>query len=115
VPAYFELCDGAGGELYFTLRAANHAVLLTSGAHASKAAALDAIELVRVYAPIYTQYQREHGRDRCHHFTLVATAGVVLGRSLRYESPTAMDRSITAVMLNAGRAMVRELRSAAGD
>jgi hypothetical protein len=77
----------------------------------SRAAALDAIEAVRVFAPIPTQYQRRRRSDGRQCFVLLATVGVVLGSSPHYDSASALEKDIVAVIAGAGSAMTRDVKS----
>jgi uncharacterized protein YegP (UPF0339 family) len=109
--AYFELMRGPYGELRFTLRSADQTVLLTSQPHPSRAAALDDIESVRVFAPMHTQYQRLRSREGQLYFVLKETVGVVLGTGALHNSERAMERALMSVMLFASRALVREVKT----
>ena len=99
--AQFELTKNEQGEHHFVLRAPNGDPILTSEAHAAKAAALAGIELVRTSSAADDNFRRRTSAAGQPYFVLLAPKGEMLGTSQMYATPLARENGVRAVKLNA--------------
>lgn len=109
MPGYFELKTASSGKPHFTLKAANHEVILSSEIYESKAAALAGIESVRSNGGDPASFEKKTSTAGQPYFVLKATNGQVIGSSQMYASDAARDIGIVSVMTNAPTAEVREI------
>jgi len=106
---YFELKTASSGKPHFTLKAANHEVILSSEIYESKAAALAGIESVRSNGGDPASFEKKTSTAGQPYFVLKATNGQVIGSSQMYASEATRDIGIVSVMTNAPTAEVREI------
>lgn len=107
----FETFEGADGDTYFRLRAANGEIVLQSEGYATPTGAeggIDAVEENGAETDRYTILEAQNGQ---HYFTLAAANGAIIGRGELYASKYNAQRGAETV-----RRIVRELTDAnAGD
>lgn len=106
---HFELKSVGKGRFGFNLKAGNGQVVFTSGAYASKEAALAGIEAVKANALVDANFERKIAKNDEPYFVLKAANGEVLGRSEMYSSSSSMENGIKSVVTNAPAAKVTDL------
>jgi uncharacterized protein YegP (UPF0339 family) len=84
-------------QIYFTLRAANHEVVLTSELYRSLDSTHQGIASVREHAPVDDNYERLDADSGEPYFTLRASNNHVIGTSEMYASWQMRDKGIEAV------------------
>lgn len=109
---HFELKNVGKGGFGFNLKAANGAVIFTSGAYQTRESALAGIDAVKASAPNDTLFERKIAKNHEPYFVLKALNGEVLGRSEMYSSHSAMENGIKSVVRNAPEAKVTDLTTA---
>lgn len=106
---YFALRTTESGGFMFTLRAANHQVILCSQLYASRQSALDGIQSVRTNSQIAARFERKRAKDDSPYFVLNAANGQGVGTSEMYSSNTAMENGIRSVMANGAADVIKDL------
>ena len=104
--AQFDLKKSSNGKFFFSLKAGNGQVILSSEMYEAKASASNGIESVKKNAPEDARYDRLTAKDGSPYFTLKATNGQVIGQSQMYSSEATRDAGIASVMANAPGAAV---------
>ena len=97
----FELKATESGQYHFTLKAANHQVILSSERYTSKQAAKNGIRSVRKNAAHDDRFERKTAKNGKPFFVLKAGNHQVVGTSQMYGSSTAMEKAIASVRRNA--------------
>ncbi len=100
---------GKDGKYYFSLKADNGEIILSSEAYSSSSGRDNGIASVKTNAPDDSKYKRLKASNGEDYFTLKAANGEVLGRSEMYRSGAGMENGIASVKKNApGAAVVDE-------
>lgn len=113
--AQFELESGKDGRFHFNLKAGNGEIILTSGLHDTREAAIAAIALVRASASRDALFERRTGANDEPYFVLKSAAGDILGRSEMYSSRRAMEGGINSVVRNAPGALLQDMTEAEAE
>jgi uncharacterized protein YegP (UPF0339 family) len=106
---YYELKKTEAEKFHFTLKAANHEVILSSQQYAEKANALKGIESVRSHGPQDGHFERKVSAKAEPYFSLKAANGQMIGTSQMYSSEAARDNGIASVINNAQTPEVKDL------
>ncbi len=96
--AEFVISKNSHGSYYFRLQANNGQSLLTSESYISKANCLNGVNLVKLNANNPDRYDKKTSPNGKYYFNLKATNGQIIGTSEIYESATARDNAIVAVL-----------------
>lgn len=103
----FVIQMSSNNKYYFTLKAGNGEVILTSQMYETKQGAETGIASVKVNAVIDERYEKKTStRDKAY-FVLKAANHEVIGTSEEYESTSNRDKGIEAVKANAPGAAVK--------
>jgi uncharacterized protein YegP (UPF0339 family) len=102
--ADFILLQSKDDQTYFTLRAANHEVVLTSEMYTSLSAAKNGIEAVRTAAQLDDNFVRKSSHDGQPYFVLRAANHEIIGVSQMYSSPAKRDEGVLACQRAAAEA-----------
>jgi uncharacterized protein YegP (UPF0339 family) len=97
-------------QTYFTLRAANNEVILTSELYRAVDSAHSGIESVRQHAPSDANYVKRDSAAGEAYFVLRAANNQVIGTSEMYASKQMRDKGIEAVQAAAPTAVVEDRR-----
>lgn len=108
---YYELKKTQAEKFHFTLKAANHEVILSSQHYAEKANALKGIESVRTHGPKEEYFERKVSAKGEPYFSLKAANGQMIGTSQMYGSEATRDNGIASVIKNASTPEVKELEA----
>lgn len=106
---YFVFRATDSGGFMFTLRAANHQVVLSSQVYASRQSALDGIQSVRTNSQVAARFERKRAKDDSPYFVLNAANGQGVGTSEMYSGNTAMENGIRSVMANGATEVIKGL------
>jgi hypothetical protein len=109
MPGYFLLQRGATGKFSFDLKSGNHETLLSSEPYQSKDAAVDGVAAVQRHAAEDARFERIRAGNGPAYFLLKASNAEVIGRSVMYSSPSAMEHGIASVKACGGATEVRDL------
>ena len=90
--AEFLIQRSEDGQVYFTLRASNYEVVLTSETYTKADAAYDGIEAVRRSAGSRANFKPQWSRKEEPYFVLVSANHEVIGTSEMYSSPCLASR-----------------------
>ncbi|HWQ46332.1 MAG TPA: YegP family protein, partial [Longilinea sp.] len=93
----FVIQNSEDKKFYFTLKADNHEVILTSETYETKANAEHGIDTVRSNSQDDSKYSRKKSKSGKDYFVLVAGNWEVIGTSEEYSSATAMEDGIKSV------------------
>ena len=104
----FDLMKGDDGRFYFTLKAANGEIILTSQMYTAKASAQDGIASVQTNSPTHAHYALEGAKDGEYYFTLKAANHLVIGTSEMYTTAAMRDKGIASAMKNGGTTAVHD-------
>ena len=91
---------GKNEEYYFSLKADNGQVILSSEGYTSKSACENGIESVKKNAPNDERYDRKKSSNGKHYFNLKAANSQIIGNSEMYESEAGMNNGIESVKKN---------------
>ena len=105
----FELRKSNDGQFYFSLKASGGLTLLTGESHPRKTTAQAGIQSVKANAPLDIRYERKISTDGRYYFTLKATNGEPLGRSLLFGTAGERDAAVEATKRDAPGAQVLDL------
>jgi uncharacterized protein len=108
--ATFVIQTSSDLQTYFTLRAANNEVILTSELYRAVDNAHQGIESVRKHAPSDTHYVKRESTAGEAYFVLRAANHQVIGTSEMYASKQVRDKGIEAVKAAAPTAIVVDRR-----
>ena len=92
---------GKDGKFYFSLKADNGQVILSSEGYNSTSGRETGIQSVKTNAPIDARYAKLTSSNGKPYFTLKAANGEVIGKSEMYESNSGMENGIASVKANA--------------
>jgi uncharacterized protein YegP (UPF0339 family) len=107
--AQYKLRQAANGQFYFNLTAENNKIVLTSEMYASKEAARQGIESVRLNGPQEERYDRRKSVDGQDYFVLRAANSEVIGTSEMYRGTAGLENGLQAVKRVAAKAPVAEM------
>lgn len=96
------------GEFYFSLKAGNGEIILSSEMYSSKSSRDNGIESVKENAPKDERYDKNTSASGKYYFNLKAGNGQVIGNSEMYESTSGRDNGIESVKKNAPGASIVE-------
>jgi uncharacterized protein YegP (UPF0339 family) len=99
---------GSNGQYYFSLKAGNGQIILSSEGYASKAARDNGISSVKKNAADDHRYERKTSNNGKHYFNLKANNGQIIGTSQMYNDASACEKGIDAVKSNAPVASVED-------
>ncbi|MEM9074268.1 MAG: DUF1508 domain-containing protein [Myxococcota bacterium] len=100
---YFDLFEGADGDWYFNLKAANHQVVLSSaGGYGTRTSALNAVLSVLDNGEQATRFDVQPAANGEYYFNLKARNGRVIGTSETYVTLSNARRGVDGVMRNVG-------------
>ncbi len=97
---------GKDNQYYFSLKADNSQIILSSEGYTTTAARENGIESVKKNAPDDARYARLTSSNGKHYFTLKASNGQVIGKSEMYEASSGMENGIASVKSNAPSASI---------
>ena len=100
MPAKFELKKAKNGEFYFSLKASNGEVILTSEMYKAKLSARNGIDSVKKNAPLDERYERKASANGKPFFVLKAGNNQVIGQSEMYETEKARNAGVESVKKN---------------
>lgn len=106
----FLIQTSADQQVYFTLRASNHQVVLTSETYTTVSGAHKGIEAVKTAARVDDNFIRRQSRDEQPYFVLRAANHEVIGTSEMYSSNSERDKGIVACQVAARDAHVLDRR-----
>ncbi|HEX5024008.1 MAG TPA: YegP family protein [Agriterribacter sp.] len=92
---------GNDGQFYFSLKADNGQVIISSQGYTTAAALQNGIKSMKTNAPEDTRYERLNASNDKFYFNLKAPNGQVIGKSQMYESEAGRDQGIESVKANA--------------
>jgi len=98
------------GQVYFTLRAANHEVILTSETYTALSHLKQGIASVRTHSQNDAHFDRRRSQRSEPYFVLRAANNEVIGTSEMYSSTQKCEQGIAAVKECAARAEVVDER-----
>lgn len=107
--AKYVLQKSTNGQFYFSLKAGNGEVILTSEQYTTKASAQGGIESAKSNGADDARFERKTSVSDQPYFVLKATNGQALGRSQMYASAASMEKGIESVKANAPSAAVVDL------
>lgn len=99
---------GKKDEYYFSLKADNGQVILSSEGYSSKAACENGIESVKKNSPNDERYEHKKSSNGKHYFNLKAANSQIIGKSEMYESESGMNNGIESVKKNGPNSNVVE-------
>ncbi|HPF72887.1 MAG TPA: YegP family protein [Xanthomonadaceae bacterium] len=102
----FACSTGSDGKFYFSLKAANGEIILSSQGYADKGGRDNGIESVRKNGGDAGNFRKEVAKDGRFFFNLVAGNGQVIGKSQMYKTESGRDNGIESVGKNAAGASV---------
>lgn len=102
----FVILTSDNQQLYFTLRASNHEVVLTSETYTSLSAAKSGIEAVRTAAQSPSNFKPMVSRKEVPYFVLRSANHEVIGTSEMYSTNAKRDAGIVACQRAAREAVV---------
>ena len=102
--AKFVVTEGNDGKYYFSLKAANGEVVLSSQGYKNKDDALNGIDSVKRNSTDEKRYEVKKSSDDKDYFVLTATNGQTIGKSQMYISASGCKGGMESVMKNAGDA-----------
>ena len=105
----FVIKKSSNGQFYFSLKAGNGEIILTSETYATKSGAQNGIESTRTNSQIDSRYDRQIAANNQYYFVLRAANYEKIGRSEMYTSSSAMETGIASVKANAPSATVEDL------
>ena len=104
----FVIKTGANDQYYFSLRADNGQVILSSEGYTTRASCDNGIDSVKKNAPDDSKYEKKNASNGKFYFNLKAGNGQVIGNSQMYESESGRDNGIESVKNNAPGASVAD-------
>ncbi|MGE4800527.1 YegP family protein [Yersinia hibernica] len=106
---HYEIKKAKNGQYFFTLKASNGEIILTSEMYASKASTENGISSVQSNSPLENQYELKHNTKNEPYFVLKAKNHQVIGVSEFYSSETAAKNGIASVMKNGPTTIIKDL------
>ena len=104
----FVVIRAANGEYFFSLKADNSQIILTSQMYPSKSVCFNGIESVKNNCSDDSRYERKQFVSDKHYFVLKASDGQILGNSEMYETKAGMENGIESVKKNGRNTKVVE-------
>lgn len=104
----FVIIKTSNGEHYFSLKADNSQIILTSELYSSKSDCINGIELVRTGCSDFIRYERKKSISKKHYFVLKDSNGHIIGNSEMFDTNAGMDNGIESVKKNGLSASVVE-------
>lgn len=109
MPGKYELKRAKNDEYYFSLKAGNGEIILTSETYKAKSSATNGIESVKKNSALQERYECKSSPKGKFFFVLKAGNHEVIGRSEMYESEKSRDNGIESVKKNGPSANVADL------
>lgn len=106
---YYELKKTEAGKFHFTLKAANHEVILSSQLYAEKTSAENGIESTRTNGPHEARFERKLSVKGEPYFLLKAPNGQIIGTSEMYGSEASRDNGIRSVVTNSPTPTLKDI------
>ncbi len=103
--AKFVKKTGKDNQYYFSLKADNGQIILSSEGYTTTASRANGIASVKKNAPDDSRYERLNANNGKFYFTLKAGNGQVIGKSQMYEAAAGMENGIASVKNNAPNAV----------
>jgi len=97
---------GNDGQFYFSLKADNGQVIISSQGYTTTKSMQNGIDSMKANALEDARYERLNASNDKFYFTLKAANGQVIGKSQMYESEAGRDKGIESVKSNAPGATV---------
>jgi uncharacterized protein YegP (UPF0339 family) len=97
------------GQFYFSLKASNGQVILTSEMYKAKPSAQNGIESIQKNAADDGTYERKEAKSGKPYFVLKAKNKKIIGQSQMYSSAASMETGIESVKKHAPGASVEDL------
>lgn len=104
---YYELKKGE--KFSFTLKAANHQVVLSSQTYASKSSADAGIASVQENGSNDSMFEKKVAKSGQPFFVLKASNGQTIGTSEMYDSESSRDKGIASVVSNSASSEIKDL------
>lgn len=96
------------GKFHFTLKAANHQVILSSEMYDSEAAAKNGIASVQKNGGNEANFEVKTAKDGQTYFVLKAGNGQVIGSSEMYKTAASAKNGIVSVQKNSSSTVIKE-------
>jgi len=109
VAGKFVLKKSSNDKYYFSLKAGNGEIILSSEMYESRSGAENGIESVKENAPLDIRYEKKTSSGSQPYFVLKAANGQIIGTSEMYSSTAARDNGIESVKKNAPGAGTEDL------
>lgn len=109
MPGWFEVKKSNNGQFYFTLKAANAEVILTSEMYVEKASAKGGIASVQKNSPKADRFAKLEAKNGKFYFTLKAGNHQVIGNSQMYANEKSRDAGIASVKTNGKAKEIKDL------
>jgi len=106
MPGKFVVTKGKDGQSYFTLKAANSQVVLSSEGYKTAKACINGIESTRKNSQNPNRFEVRTAKDGRQYFILKATNGREIGRSQMYKSASGCQNGMKSVAASAADAVV---------
>jgi uncharacterized protein YegP (UPF0339 family) len=97
---------GKNGKHYFSLKAANGEIVLSSQGYASPSSCAGGIDSVRRNSQTPERFEQKKASDGRLYFVLTATNGQTIGKSQMYKTESGCTNGIASVAKNAPDAAV---------
>jgi uncharacterized protein YegP (UPF0339 family) len=104
----FVIKTGSNDQYYFSLKADNGQVILSSEGYTTRASCENGIDSVKKNAPDDSRYEKKMSSNNKFYFNLKAANGQIIGNSQMYESESGRDNGIESVKNNAPDAPVTD-------
>jgi uncharacterized protein YegP (UPF0339 family) len=108
MPGKFVVKTAKNGKVFFSLKASNGQIILSSEMYDTRGAADKGIASVKKNAGSEARFERKKSNKGEDYFILKAANGEPIGRSEMYASARSMENGIASVMKNAPDAPVTE-------
>lgn len=96
------------GQFYFSLRAANSKIILTSEGYTSKQGCINGINSVKSNATFDGRFVRMTSSNGQFYFNLKSQNGLIVGTSEMYSTSQSRENGIESVKRNAPNASIQE-------
>ena len=104
----FVITKGKDDKYYFSLKAGNGEVILTSQGYKAKADCLNGIESVKKNSQSEGRFEVKKSNDGKDYFVLTATNGQTVGKSQMYKSESGCSNGMKSVASSAADASVAD-------
>lgn len=105
----FSISQRSNGQYYFSLKAENGEIILTSEGYTSKMGCMNGVDSVKKNAQEDSKFDRRTTSNGKFFFNLKAANGEIIGRSELYQAESSRENGIEAVKRNAPLATVNDL------